>query len=86
VAVPPAGDGLGRDVEQVSQLGRAQPSRIGRIKPTFLPGRNTLLLLTGAAYARQKGAGAVCIGLLFLQKIEEVLPSGTVELRARNAP
>jgi hypothetical protein len=44
------------------------------------------------------GADAVCIGLLddandlfpdqtreVLQKIEEVLPSGTVELRARNA-
>jgi 7-cyano-7-deazaguanine synthase len=30
----------------------------------FLPGRNLLFLLAGAAYAREVGAGAVAIGLL----------------------
>ncbi len=34
------------------------------IRDAFLPGRNTLLLLAGAAYARTKRAEAVCIGLL----------------------
>ncbi len=56
------------------------------VREAFLPGRNTLLLLAGAAYARQKAADAVCIGLLddanhlfpdqtreFLRKIEGVL-------------
>lgn len=34
------------------------------VREAFLAGRNTLLLLAGAAYARQKRADAVCIGLL----------------------
>ncbi len=34
------------------------------VREAFLPGRNALLLLTGAAYARQKRAQAVCVGLL----------------------
>jgi 7-cyano-7-deazaguanine synthase len=34
------------------------------VRDAFLPGRNTLLLLAGAAYARTRRAEAVCIGLL----------------------
>ncbi len=39
-------------------------SRMNVVRDAFLPGRNTLFLLAGAAYARQKRAQAVCIGLL----------------------
>lgn len=38
--------------------------RRNMVREAFLAGRNTLLLLAGAAFARQKRAESVCIGLL----------------------
>jgi 7-cyano-7-deazaguanine synthase len=53
----------------LSGFGRRVPSGITSRKlrireDAFLPGRNLLLLLVGAAYAVSKRADAVCIGLL----------------------
>ena len=39
-------------------------SRLDIVADAFLPGRNLLFLLTGGAYAFQRGANAVSIGLL----------------------
>jgi 7-cyano-7-deazaguanine synthase len=56
-------------VMTLSGFGRLVPSgitnrRLRLREDAFLPGRNLLLLLAGAAFARSKHAESVCIGLL----------------------
>jgi len=53
----------------ISGFGKTIPSGITNInfdikKEAFLPGRNLIFLIIGAAYAIKKNAHAVCIGLL----------------------
>lgn len=69
------------------------------VRDAFLPGRNSLLLLAGAAYARQRKCEAVCIGLLddsrhlfpdqtreFLSRVQGVLPDSVAYPVAIRSP